>query len=375
VNDAAAAASWWFDYNAGGPTDPEVLACFLDVQRSCPWNPASAHAPGRRARGVLEQARARIAHVLGLAASDVLFTSGGTEAANMAVAGLGDPGLPVLLSAVEHPAVLETALRRGVCWWAVDARGAAQVAPPSTPVGLLALAHGQSEVGTLQPIAAASDLAHQLHVPLLVDAAQTLGRVDLRPVFATGAFVALSPHKAGGLRAHGVLAGADLRARLRPLLHGGGQESGLRPGTQSPALAAANALAIERAIARQPERAAAMQAVRAVFLRALADAACEHHVCTPLAASLPNTVMVRFPGVEGRNLLPALDLAGVHASHGTACSSGATTPSRILLAMGLDDAAARTCVRFSFVGEEPAIEVQRAAARVAQVVLRLRKKI
>lgn len=367
--------SWFCDFNAGSPVHADVLACFLEVQRACPANPASAHAPGRRARAVLEDARARIGRALDLDAGDVLFTSGGTEAANLAVLGLGAAGLPVLLSPAEHPAVFEPAERRGMRLWQVDASGAAQVTAPTDRVGLLALVHAQSEVGTLQPVALASSLAHQLDLPLFVDAAQTLGRADLRPLFTSGAVVALSPHKAGGLRAHGVLAGVDLQQHLRPLLLGGGQEFGLRPGSQDPALAAANALAIERAVAEQPARAAAMQAVRTTFLDALRAAAIDHQVHTPLANSVANTVMIGFRAVEGRNLLPALDLAGVHASHGSACASGAPTPPRILSAMGLDETAARACVRFSFAGDESLVEVVRAARRTADVVRRLQKKM
>lgn len=374
AGSANEATAWFCDWNAGGPPRPEVLARFVEVQRACPANPASVHAPGRRARAELEDARARIAHALGVAADDVVFTGGGTEAANLAVLGLGAAELPVLLSPAEHPAVFEPAERRGRRLWQVDTYGAAQITAPTDRVGLLALVHAQSEVGTLQPVALASSLAHQLHVPLFVDAAQTLGRVDLRPVLTSGAVVALSPHKAGGLRAHGVLAGVDLQRRLRPLLLGGGQEFGLRPGSQDPALAAANALAIERAVAEQPARAAAMHAVRTTFVDTLRAAAVDHRVHTPLANSVPNTSLIEFLGVDGRNLLPALDLAGVHASHGSACASGAPTPPRILAAMGLDESAARACVRFSFGGDESLVEVARAAHRTADVARRLRKK-
>lgn len=375
MNDATHGTEAWFcDWNAGAPVHPDVLACFLDVERACPANPASVHAPGRRARGVLEDARARIARALGLGPDDVVFTSGGTEAANLAVLGLGGEGLPVLLSPAEHPAVFEPAQRRGLQLWQVDDQGCALVAAPTRPVGLIALVHAQSEVGTLQPVVLAGELAHQLDVPLFVDAAQTLGRVDLQPVLASGAVVALSPHKAGGMRAHGVLAGADLQHRLRASHLGGGQEFGLRPGSQSPALAAANALAIELATRHHRTRAAAMQAVRDAFVRELRATDCDHVLRTPLAHSVPNTLMVQFLHVDGRNLLPALDLAAVHASHGSACSSGAPTPPRILTAMGLDEASARACVRFSFGGVEPLDDVPRIAQHVALVTRRLRKK-
>ncbi|MCK5943688.1 MAG: aminotransferase class V-fold PLP-dependent enzyme [Planctomycetes bacterium] len=366
---------WFCDANAGAPALPEVLEEFVAIERRCPANPASAHAAGRRARGVLEQARERIAAALRIASSDVLFTSGGTEAANLAVRGLGDPALPVLLGDLEHPAVREAAAQRGSLGWDIDATGRAVVAAPERPVGLVALMHAQSEVGTLQPVDEAGRLARELGVPLFVDAAQTLGRVALDDVLASGAHVALSPHKAGGLRGHGVLVGNELHGNLRPLMHGGGQELGLRPGTQSPALAAANALAIERAVEQREERAARMGENLDAFLAALRATGCAHQVLTPLTNSIPNTVMLCFADVDGRNLLPALDLAGVQASHGSACSSGSPTPPRILRAMAVDDALARACVRFSFDWFDRRRECAEAGALVGDVVLALRKKM
>ncbi len=369
-----AADSVFCDFNAGAPVLPEVLEQFLAVERQCPANPASAHGPGRRARAVLEDARLRIAAALGLASDDVVFTSGGTEAANLAVSGLGDPSLPVLLAATEHPSVFEPAQRRGAVTWQVDRLGRAVVTPPEVPVGLIAIVHGQSELGSLQPIAAAAAIADELRVPLLVDAAQTLGRIDLAEPLRAGATVILSPHKCGGLRGHGVLAGRDLATRLRPLLRGGAQELGLRPGTQSPALAAANALAIERAVAERAARAATMSDNRSAFLQGLDQSGVAHVVLTPLDDSLPNTVMVAFADVEGRSLLPTLDLHGVFASHGSACSSGAPTPPRVLRAVGLSDRDARAAVRFSFDWHARGATLTAAAARCGVVLAARQKK-
>lgn len=377
MSDSGASGSLagFCDANAGLPATAAVLELFLEIERSCPGNPASAHAPGRRARAVLEAARARIAAALQLAPDDVVFTSGGTESANLAVSGLGDPQLPVLLSAAEHPAVLEPAQRRGIVWWPLDQTGRAMPTAVDERVGLCCLVHAQSEVGTLQPVEAAAAIAHSMGVPLFVDAAQTLGRVPLSRLVDVATAIALSPHKCGGLRGLGILAGRDLHARVRPLLHGGGQEQGIRPGTQSPALAAANALAVEQATNEQRQRAANMSAARRAFLVGLQSTGVEHVVLTPLDASLPNTAMVRFPHVDGRNLLPTLDLSGIHASHGSACSSGAPTPARVLLAIGLDESAARTCVRFSFGWLAAIDECQRIGRRVGEVVRARQKKI
>jgi cysteine desulfurase len=234
--------------------------------------------------------------------------------------------------------------------------------------------HGQSEVGTLQPVAQAAQVAKQLGAQLHVDAAQALGRLPLEPLFALADSVALSPHKAGGLRGTGLLFVREAGSRLRPLLRGGGQEHGLRPGTTSPALAAATALAIELAAREQPARAARMSAARTDFLRTLAASELAWQLLTPLHDSLPNTLLVGFPGIDGRNLTPALDLEGICVSQGSACSSGAPEPPPVLRALGLDEAAARTCVRISFGCNDDANSGATAAAAVVAVVARLQKK-
>ena len=363
------------DFNAGAPALPDVLEEFVAVEQRCPANPASAHSAGRRARGELERARERVAQALGLAAEDVVFTSGGTEAANLAVTGLGDPELPVLLGDLEHAAVWEAAQRRGVRSWRVDHSGRVVVRAPDGDVGLVAIVHAQSEVGTLQPVDAAASVAKALGVPIFVDAAQTVGRVPVRPLFEVGASVAVSPHKFGGLRGHGLLVGDQLQSRLQPLLAGGGQELGLRPGTQSVALAAANALAVERAVQEQEQRASCMRHNRESFLDGLRERGGAYRSLTPLDQSLPNTIMLCFEGVDGRHLLPALDLAGVQASHGSACSSGSPTPPRVLASMSLSDSDAQSCVRFSFGWSDEREQLAQAGHVVARVVARLRKKM
>ncbi|MCA8955051.1 MAG: aminotransferase class V-fold PLP-dependent enzyme [Planctomycetes bacterium] len=345
--EAQAPRRFEFDYNAGGQPDPRVLAYLAEVAAGCRGNASSLHTTGRRARGRLEEARERVAAALGVPAASVVFVSGGTEANNLVVLGHGDLSRPVLLAPSEHASVLAPAAHRGAVEWAVDATGSAVVTPPPDPVGLVCLVHGQSEVGTLQPIAAAGALARALGVPFHVDASQTLGRCALDEVVATADTITLSTHKAGGVVGSGVL--IDRSERRSPLLHGGGQQRDRRPGTEPVALCLATALAVELAVAETASRATAMRRARDAFLDALDLATSPGvHRVTP-AHSLPNTVMLRFDDVtDGRQLLPALDLAGIDASHGSACSSGAPTPPAILRAIGFDDAASRRCVRFSF---------------------------
>ncbi|HLQ37315.1 MAG TPA: aminotransferase class V-fold PLP-dependent enzyme [Planctomycetota bacterium] len=362
----------FLDHNAGAPIDPRVLECMVAVERECPGNPASLHGPGRHARAVVEAARAQIASALAVPASSVLFTSGGTEANNLAVLGLGPRELPVLHSAAEHPSVARAAESRGAVLLPVDASGQTILEAPQQRVGLLCLVHGQSEVGTLQPVVEAAALSKRLGVKLFVDAAQTLGRVPLGEAAALSSALALSPHKAGGPRGVGVLIVREASA-LRPLLHGGGQEQALRPGTQSPALCAAAALAIALAVQERQQRAATMAAARAAFLSALEGSATVR-VLTPMPHSLPNTLCVHVPLVDGRSLLPALDLAGVEASQGAACSSGSPTPPAVLSAMGLELADARACVRFSFGYAHDGGQARDAGRQTASVIARLQKK-
>lgn len=355
---------FYLDHNSGTPVDERVLERFLEVERACPGNPGSAHAAGRRARAALEQARHDIAAALGVGDDAVTFVSGGTEANNTAVLGLGDPSLPVLLGPIEHPSVLRAAEDRGAVWWEVDAGGRVRVAAPRAPIGLVCLTHGQNEVGALQPIAEAAAVAAACRVPLHVDVSQTLGRLPMDPVVAVADSLTVSPHKLGGPRGLGVLIARDPGA-VRPLIRGGSQEQGRRAGTPSPALAAAAALAIELGIREQAERARAMRAAREAFENAVQQVPHRRLTSEP---SIPNTLMLSFEGLDGRILLPALDLAGVEASQGAACSTGAPTPSRALLAMGLTESEARCSVRFSFGWRAEIEHAARAGAIVVQVV-------
>lgn len=352
---------WHLDHNAGTPVDPRVLERFLEVERACPGNPASLHTAGRRARAVLEEARCEAAQALGVQVERILFLSGGTEANNLVVRGAGDPEAPVLLAPTEHPSVLDPARERGVVQLAVDEYGHASIAPPDRKVGLLCLVHAQSELGTIQPVATAAELAAALGVPLHVDAAQSAGRIPIDDVLAVATTVTLSAHKLGGLRGASVLV-HDPSRPMRPLLRGGGQEGGLRPGTVSPSLAAATARALTLALAEQTDRARAMAAAREAFLEELQNRVRVRSL-TP-DDSIPNTLMLAFPDADSKALLPALDLAGVHASAGSACSAGSPKPPRILREILEDEALAARCVRFSF-SHRTTPDSARLAARAA----------
>ncbi|HLU40584.1 MAG TPA: aminotransferase class V-fold PLP-dependent enzyme [Planctomycetota bacterium] len=362
----------YLDHNATTPIDSRVLERYVEVESAHPANPSSAHTSGRRARAVVEDARAQIARSIGVAADEVVFVSGGTEANNMVVLGLGDPALGVVASAAEHASVLEPARRRGLIELPVDAVGRTrfEMVPSDVHAAAVVCAvHGQSEVGSVLDLAAARRAADRLGAALHVDASQTLGRVDLSDAVRYADTLALSMHKAGGPKGIGVLVVRRSAATLRPLFGGGGQERGLRSGTTSVALAAAAALTVELAVQEREQRARAMSEARAAFLAELARGSCRFTCLTPLDGSLPNTAMIEFPCVrDGRTLLPAIDLAGVDASHGAACASGSPLPPLVLRAMGRDEAEARRCVRFSFAGVAMIDRAQEAARRVREAI-------
>ncbi|MEM7204239.1 MAG: aminotransferase class V-fold PLP-dependent enzyme [Planctomycetota bacterium] len=356
----------YLDHASSTPVDPRVLRRFVEIEQSHPANPGGPHTAGRRARAIVEEARAVAAAALGVESDQLVFTSGGTETNNAALAGLGPPDQPVLLAPVEHSSILRAAERRGAVWWDVDPLGRAILSIPDRPIGLVCLQHAQHEIGTRQPVLAARDLAASLGVPLHVDATSSLGRLDIADVVRAADSVALSTHKVGGLRGCTVAVVKE-PGRLRPLVVGGAQERNLRAGTESPALVAATALTVQLAVEEQAARAAACCRARDTFERSLAVEA------KRLGAedALPNLAMMRLPVAEGRHLIPALDLEGIEASWGSACSSGAATPPPVLTAIGLDVEQARTCVRFSFSHHTSLEDVAQAAHLVDRVVRRL----
>lgn len=327
-------------------------------------NPASLHAAGRRARNAVEEARERIAGLLGVAPLEVVFTGGGTEGDNLAIKGLlwsaqhEDPRRRVMIiSAVEHHAVLDSAewlARTGqadLVILPVDAGG--RVHPDALAealdrhagsVAAISVIWANNEVGTVQPIAELAALAADAGVPMHSDAVQAagFGGLDL-PRGLTAA--TLTGHKLGGPVGIGVLvAGTD--ARLAPLLHGGGQERDLRSGTVNAAGAVGLATALEEAAADTDAparieglRQALVDGVLAEVPEAVLNADPDHR--------LPSIANFSFPGCEGDALLMLLDAAGVYCSTGSACTSGVPEPSHVLRAMGVPEDLARGSLRFS----------------------------
>ncbi len=356
-------------------------------------NASSLHTAGRAARRRVEESREVIASRLGVTPSEVIFTSGGTEADNLAVKGLwwsrvaADPARRRVLAArVEHHAVLDPVHWLGehegaeVVWLDVDRLGrvdvdqlAAELAKDPRSVALVAVMWANNEVGTVQPIEAVAALCAEADVPLHVDAVQALGSIPVDAGLPTT--MAISAHKLGGPLGAGVLV-ARRGLDLTPLTHGGGQERQVRSGTVDVPSVVGFAAAIEHVLGDLPERAARLAELRDGLLTGVLEVCPEAIVNGALGGPgqrLPGNAHLSFPGCEGDALLMLLDAAGVEVSTGSACSAGVPEPSHVLLAMGIDPVLARSSLRFSLGHSSTAADVEALLDALPAVVERARR--
>jgi cysteine desulfurase len=398
----------YLDYAASAPLRAEALAAMLPLLERPAANPSSQHGQGRAARAAVETAREQVAALVDAAPAEVVFTSGGTEADNLAVKGAvlarPAPDRHLVCSAVEHHAVLDAAV-----WAEADAGARVDLAPVDGlgrvdpdrlatllrpgRTALVAVMAANNEVGTGQPVAAVADLAHAAGAVLLCDAVQAAGLPGVDMGGDGIDLLALAAHKLGGPTGVGALV-VRSGTSLRPLLHGGGQERGLRSGTLPAAAIAGFGAAAEAALAeRRTGAATTLTALRSRLLAGLRVAAPDLEVNghpgpgasgdpgpggarpSPEATGagapdpgLPGLLSVRFPGRRAEDLLLLLDRHGVACSAGSACASGAVTPSHVLVAMGRGPAEARETVRLSLGHASTQAEVDAAVAAVAQAV-------
>jgi cysteine desulfurase len=376
----------YLDYAASAPLRAETLAAMLPLLERPAANPSSQHRQGRAARAAVETAREQVAALAGAAPAEVVFTSGGTEADNLAVKGavLARPpeGRHLVCSAVEHHAVLDAA-----AWAEADAGARVDLAPvdrlgrveldrlaPLLQPGrtaLVAVMAANNEVGTGQPVAAVADLAHAVGALLLCDAVQAAGLPGVDMARDGVDLLALASHKLGGPTGVGALV-VRAGTTLRPLLHGGGQERGLRSGTLPAAAIAGFGAAADAALAdRQTDAATTLTTLRTRLLSGLQTLAPDLQLNgdpTPSGAGLPGLLSVRFPGRRAEDLLLLLDRYGVACSAGSACASGAVAPSHVLVAMGRDPAEARETVRFSLGHGSTQADVDEAVAAVGRAL-------
>jgi cysteine desulfurase len=352
----------YFDHAATTPMLPESISAYAEAAGTV-GNASSLHAAGRDARRRVEEARERIAGAVGARPSEVIFTSGGTEADNLAVKGIfwarraaSDGRNRVVASAVEHHAVLDTvhwlAEHEGaeITWLPVDEHG--RVSPDGfaaalgDDVAVASVMWANNEVGTLQPMGELAAAATAAGVPLHTDAVQAVGQVPVHFAASGVAALTLTGHKLGGP----VGVGALLLSRdveCTPLLHGGGQERDVRSGTLDVAGIAAFAVAVETAVKNQQEYAVRVGGLRDELVRRVLEVVPDAIRNGPAGDRLPGNAHFSFPGCEGDALLLLLDAQGIACSTGSACSAGVAQPSHVLLAMGADTDRARSSLRFS----------------------------
>jgi cysteine desulfurase len=382
----------YLDHAATTPVLPEVIDVVAARMRVL-GNPSSLHGSGRAARKVVEESRETIAAALGANPSEVVFTSGGTEADNLAVKGLywarqaADPRRTrVLISAVEHHAVMDTADWLGKAAGAevelipVDAEGRLDIgaltatldaAPDS--VALVSVMWANNEVGTVQPVRAIVDAARSHGIPVHADAVQAVGSVSVHFGDSGLDAMTISGHKLGGPVGSGALL-VRREADLVPVLHGGGQERDIRSGTLDAASIAGLARAVEIATATQPESASRLAALRDELITGIQGVVPDVRVNGPSdpRRRLPGIAHLSFPGCEGDSLLLLLDAAGIECSTGSACAAGVPEPSHVLLAMGADPLMARGSLRFSLGHTSSSSDVEALVAAIGPAVERAR---
>jgi cysteine desulfurase len=372
----------YLDHAATTPVRPEVSEAMLAAMERAWANPSSTHTPGRTARATLEEARERLAAVIGAAAGEIVFTRAGTEADNLAVLGRarGRRGSPVVCSAVEHRAVLGAARAaeaegHPLVVLPVDAQGVISLAALDAALGgepaVVSVMWASNETGVLQPVAEIAARCAAAGVAFHADAVQALGKVRVRVDEMAAGLLAFSAHKLGGPKGIGALF-VRRGTTLVPLIHGGGQQRGLRPGTEDVAGAVGFAVAAELAEGEREAFAARTAALRARLETGLRGHAPELVVNGGRAERLPNVCNVSVPGADAEMLLIGLDREGISVSSGSACASGAVEPSHVLLAMGLPTEVAGPAVRFSLGHETGEAEVNRAVEAFGRVVTRVR---
>ena len=368
----------YLDAAATTPVRREVLEAMW------PWltgefgNASSQHALGKRAADALADARARVAALLGCRASEIIFTSGGTEADNLALKGivLANPrGRHIVTSPIEHEAVLAS------CDYLQQHHGFEVTRIPVSPSGLVepsalaavlrddttlvSLMLASNEVGTIQPVAALADIAHARHVPMHTDAVQGGGVLDVSVKVLGVDAMSLSGHKLGAPKGIGVL---FLRGRLQaePVLHGGGQERGRRSGTENVAGAVGFARALELAAIGRAERSEHLARRRDELIAGVLAGVPKSVLTGHPTLRLPGHASFCFPGMSGEAMLLQLEERGILCSSGSACAAGRDEPSHVLLAMGFSPQLAQTAVRFTLTETVTEEEIRQTVSAVHQ---------
>ncbi|KHF41980.1 cysteine desulfurase family protein [Halalkalibacter okhensis] len=374
----------YVDHAATSPLHPEVLDAMLPYFQTHFGNPSSIHQIGRQARQAIDQARRTIARALRINEQTLIFTSGGTEADNMAILGYSleheAKGKHIITSKIEHHAVLhacEELEKRGfeVTYLPVDETGRVKLNDVQEALRddtiLVTLMFGNNEVGTIQPIQEIGALLKEHQAVFHTDAVQACGMVELNLSELSVDMLSISAHKINGPKGIGLLYVRD-GLKLKPMLFGGEQERKRRAGTENVAAVVGFAKAMELVVHSISERQSKYQQ----FARTLIDTWTEEDVHFQVNGHqherLPHVLNISFPGMNVESLLMNLDLAGIAASSGSACTAGSIEPSHVLVAMfGQDHERIQSSVRFSFGLGNTQEQIERIAVETAKIVKRL----
>jgi cysteine desulfurase len=377
----------YLDYAATAPLVAAAAERMAGLVREPPANPSSLHADGRRARRLVDEARERICEAMGCDFGELYFTSGGTEAAQLAIVGTAlansDPNRTrVLIGAAEHPCVLETGrwlARLGYTIERIPVDREARVELDALAASLdgrallVSVMHANNELGSLNPVAEAADLAHRVGAWFHTDAVQTFlnqaSQADTRLVEATGAdLISVSAHKLGGPQGVGALY-ARAGTKLEPIINGGGQEREMRAGTENVIGIVGFGEAVRYRLGDLANQLGTARAARDAFMDRLGKFVGQSmRPSVTSGSALESFAHLRFPGVPAESLLIRLDQEGMSAGSGSACSSGSLEPSHVLLACGYSSEEAQEGMRFTFGPESSVEDALRAAEVTAECV-------
>jgi len=374
----------YLDHCATTPVRAEVLECMLPFLRGLFGNPSSIHAPGRTARAAVEEARERVARLIGAKASEIYFTSGGTEANNLALQGTAmafkDKGNHIITSAIEHHAVLKTceflqSMGFHVTFLPVDGRGSVNLKALKKAITrktiLISIMHANNEVGTIQPVEEIGKIAAEKEVLFHTDAVQTAGKVTVNVEVLCADLLSLSAHKIYGPKGVGALYIRE-GASLTPLLYGGHQEKNIRSGTENVASIVGMGKACEMALKERGTESKRLENLRNL-LQDLISARLSGVVVNGHAENrLPHVLSLSVPDLLGEDMVREMDKAGIALSAGSACTSEKVEISHVLSAMGIPPERARGTIRFSLGRDNTRRQIEKAAHAFVHVVERLK---
>jgi len=370
----------YLDHCATTPMREEVLECMIPYLRDHCGNPSSLHGPGRKARSAVEEARGQVARLIGADPSEIYFTSGGTEANNLALQGAAtacrERGNHIITSAVEHHAVLEACnflmgMGFRITVLPVNEAGAVDLKSLEKAITrktvLISVMHGNNEVGTLQPVEAIGRMAAEREILFHTDAVQTAGKIDLSVAALRADMVSLSAHKIYGPKGIGALY-IGKGVSLKPILYGGHQERNIRSGTENVAAIVGMGKACELAMASLKEDSGRLEKLRSRLQDLILSNLSGASVNGDRTERLPHVLSLSIPHLSAEDLVGDMDQAGIALSAGSACTSGRVEISHVLSAMGIPPEKAKGTVRFSLGRDNTPEHIEKAARMFIEVV-------